>query len=339
MILLGKYLRKDGEEEAPPLLRAVSLLFRSIALHAVEYDTADHGNFKGQMDRLDERLSPEISDSALLVTVGAAIQALESYNRGVERHMRAHVGELQSIISTFTKSLADLVSASDASLHRLDQIRAQLASTTDVRDLRTLRERLHDCLQQISAEIHEHRKASASGISALADASKGLARRLAGSGSAARDPATGLPTRVAFERVISGASGEGPQAVAVTFVLTRLKQMTLRYGNAVGDDMLVRCAKYVGSGLNPEGGLFRWPGPALVALLRRNDPLSKIKLDVEKLVAANRDQEMTIGSRSVMLPNSLAWALFPVSSPAEPALRSIDKFVAAQVPADEDLIA
>src|ERR1022692_3097454 len=90
----------------------------------------------------------------------------------------------------------------------------------------------------------------------------------------------GLPARAEAEAALSKVAGSGIQAVAVVFVMKRLKQLNSRFGYEAGNGLLAWLSTYLGSGANPEEGLFRWSGPALVAVIRRNVPLARIRQEL-----------------------------------------------------------
>jgi GGDEF domain-containing protein len=47
--------------------------------------------------------------------------------------------------------------------------------------------------------------------------------------------------------------------------LAWVKQVNARFGYKAGDGLLAKLATYLGSAANPEQGLYRWSGPALLA--------------------------------------------------------------------------
>jgi GGDEF domain-containing protein len=304
-------------------------------LHTLDYNNEDYGGFRAGLARIQRRLFPEIPIPELLVLVGAAIQTFEEYNQRTAGRLHSQFSELRSIIAALSGAVATMVSASDASLVRLREIQAQLSAADLIDDLRVLKTHLCACLNGMAAEVEEHKKNSAAGMARLAEG----AREFEGSvdrthGRAVSDPVTGLPARAEAEAVLSKLAGGGSAAIAVVFVVKRLKQMNSRFGYEVGNGLLAGLSTYLRSGANPEEGLYRWSGPALLAVIGRNVPLVRIRQEIGRLVADMPQHEITIGARMVMVPVSVGWTAFPVTGPVERLVRQLEAFVEGQSSGD-----
>ncbi|MES1262702.1 MAG: hypothetical protein ABUS49_13295, partial [Acidobacteriota bacterium] len=75
--------------------------------------------------------------------------------------------------------------------------------------------------------------------------------------------------------------------------------------------------------------LFRWTGPAMVAILERSQPLAAIRLMVKQLADVRTDIAFEFGDRSVHIPISANWAVFPLEGKAA-AESQIHAFIASQ---------
>jgi hypothetical protein len=98
----------------------------------------------------------------------------------------------------------------------------------------------------------------------------------------------------------------------------------------VGDGLLAGLSTYLASAANPEEGLYRWNGAALLAVITRNVPPDGIRREIGGLVAHMPQHEVTIGARTVMVPMSVGWAIFPVTRPVNKLFSQIDAFVESQ---------
>jgi kynureninase len=67
-----------------------------------------------------------------------------------------------------------------------------------------------------------------------------------------------------------------------------------------------------------------------MALLFRTSTELEIKRELARLVGAQAEEVVEIGNRSILLPVSSNWALFPVNAPARVIREKADQFVASQ---------
>jgi GGDEF domain-containing protein len=335
LISLGKFLRVPDESEAAQSVRALRLLVQGIEMHTPDFNLdcngADHAQFRAGLAGIRRQLVPEITAPEALDLAGGAIQIIAEHNQLTAGKLRSQFQELRCIIATFIGAVAAMVSASDASLAQLAKIQAQVSAAEKIDDLRSLKAHLCDCLSGITSEVEAHHKNSASGMARLAEG----ARQFEISAGRAQprtalDQVTGLPTRAEAVAALSKASAGDMPAVAVVFVIKRLKQTNSRFGRGAGDSLLSWLSTYLGSGANPEEGLFRWSGPALLAVIGRNVPLVRIRQDLAALIGDMPAREMAIGSRKVPVAVSVGWMVFPVTAQVSRLVGQVDAFVESQ---------
>jgi len=224
-----------------------------------------------------------------------------------------------------------MVSASDASLVRFSEIQSRLSAAEKIDDLRVLKTHLCDCPAGMATEVEEHRRNSASSMAKLAEGAQEFESSVDHTHKrAVCDPVTGLPARAEAEAALSKVAGSGVAALAVVFAVKRLKQMNARFGYEVGNRVLAELSAYVGSGANPEEGLYRWSGPALLAVISRNAPFDRIRQEIGRLVARMPQHEIAIGARTVIISVSIGWAVFPVTRPVDRLIRQLETFVESQ---------
>jgi GGDEF domain-containing protein len=131
---------------------------------------------------------------------------------------------------------------------------------------------------------------------------------------------------------MAAAIERGGTAFAALFVVDRLHLCNARYGYATGDQILARVHRHLGTCLSPADRLFRWTGPAFMALMERAaDPVA-VQGDIDRIVSVKLEAGVQIGNESVMLPivcNSLLLPLAQTAGLAELTQR-IDAFIGAQ---------
>jgi GGDEF domain-containing protein len=332
LISLKRYLSGGREEGANSAIRAVSLLIQGIGLHALDQNKVDYEGLRGDLTILGDQLSPKTTEAELLVIVGEVIKNLEAYNRRGAGRLRGQLAELQGIIAALGGAMAKMVSASDTSLDKLRDIRTALAATEQIEDLRRLKVNLSQCLDGIGMEVEAHKKQSSTGMAALNDGVLEFEKRRSHlQEKPATDPVTGLQTRAEAENLLTEqASGNAP-SVAVIFAVKRLKQVNTRFGYGAGDGLLERLATYLGSA-RPEDALYRWSGPALLSVIRRDMSFEKVRQDMRSLVAGIPEYEIRIGAaRVAMVITAVGWAAFPVAIPVEKLVAQLDGFVNSQI--------
>ena len=87
------------------------------------------------------------------------------------------------------------------------------------------------------------------------------------------DVCTGLPTRPDGEAAIHKAIQRNAHAYAAVFYLHRMAMTNARFGEAMGNQMILFCSQHVSSRLTRANDLlFRWSGPAFLAVIERQDP-------------------------------------------------------------------
>lgn len=145
------------------------------------------------------------------------------------------------------------------------------------------------------------------------------------------DPVTGLPKQKAAEIALQELAGRPGKHFVVTAVVNRLQPINARFGHEVGDQVLQTFKGSFEKQLTPNDRLFRWTGPALVAILDRGDTLEQVRTEVRKMLDAPTGNKMfDVGGRQVLIPVTAAWSVFMLIPPFTTAARQIQTFIAAQ---------
>lgn len=322
---------REFETDRAAYIQALSLLVQGMELHTLGVDVEDYDQFRASLGAIQESLIPAIPPAGLLVLVGQTIQSFEQYNQRAGARLRLQFQELRSTIATLAAGLANMASASDASLSQLREIQSHFLDAEKIDDFRALKNQLAECLKNMAVEAGKHRKNSASVMAALngdANAFERSVGRTCRAGDA--DPVTGLPGRAEAEKALSQAVDNGHHAMAAVFVMKQLNQLSSRFGYQAGNTLLESLAAYLGSGAAPEGGLYRWSGTALLALFNSNVPLVRVRQKIRSLIGDMPPREIKIGARTVAIPVSVGWTVFPVCPPVERLFRQLEAFFQGQ---------
>jgi GGDEF domain-containing protein len=334
MISLKSYLSRDTESEAA-YRRIIGLFLQGISLHSVEGDKADYDRFREDIDKCLSILSPETPTSELLLVVGGALRAMEDYNQRTSKLVRRQNTELQHMVSMLTQTIITIGDSSENSVNRLQNIERSIESTQAVEDIRILKLRMSECLEAVRDEAVRQRR---DGRDALESLRKELesSQELMGSRTIKPDldAATGLPGKAEAERAIRAAMESPKGKFLMIAVCGRVQAVNARFGYAVGDGMLEAFAQHFKKRLSARDQLFRWHGPALAALLDRAERLDRVRTEIRQFADTRFDKTVEVGLRTVLIPISATWSIFPLAPPLDAFLKQLEAFTAAQVPRD-----
>lgn len=334
MISLRSYLARDTEAEAT-YRRVIELFLQGISLHSVEGDKADYERFREDIEKCLAVLTPETPVSELLVVVGGALRAMEDYNQRTSIFVRRQNTELQHMVSMLTNTIITIGASSEQSVARLQSIEKSIESTQKVEDIQILKLRLGECLEEVRAESQRQQR---DGRDALENLKKELENSQVTLGTPQiqriLDEATGLPAKAEAERAIRAALESPSGKFVVIAVCSRVQAVNARFGYAVGDRVLGSFAEHFKKGLSARDQLFRWQGPALLALLERGERIDRVRTEIRQFADAKFDKTTEVGQRTVLIPVSASWSIFALAPPFDGVMKQLEAFVAAQAPRD-----
>lgn len=330
MISISNYLKDRTRESEAALRRAFALMLQLVELHAVEGDEVDYAQFRSGIQTIAGGFSNETSPEQVLIIVGQVASSLKEYAERTTRYRKAQAAEYQQMLGMLTETLSATTNASDRTVTRLQEIERKIERAAVIEDVRVLRMQLDECLGSIRDEIRCHEAQSAASSDSQASLAQGRPSAPIAVSYPETDPVTGLPGRHAAECALEEARTREGRWYAVAIVANRIASVNSRFGFAVGDRVLRRLSEQVRSGLSAEDRIFRWSGPCLVALLFRATPEHELRAELTRITSAHKDEVVEIGNRSVLLPTSAAWAIFPSNEPARITRDKIDQFVGSQ---------
>jgi len=334
MISLRSYLSRDTEAETA-YRRIIGLFLQGISLHSVEGDKADHERFREDIEKCLAVLSPETPVSELLVVVGGALRAMEDYNQRTSKFVRRQNTELQHMLGMLTQTVITIGAGSEQSVKRLQNIEKSIESTQAVEDIQILKLRLSECLEAVRDEAIRQQRDGQDAIESLKKELES-SQKLMGCVEVKvdLDGATGLHGKAEADRAIRAAM-ESPQGkFLVIAVCSRVQAVNARFGYAVGDKILQAFAEHFKKGLSARDQLFRWQGPALLALIERSERIDRVRTEIRQFADLRLDKTIEVGQRTVLIPISATWSIYPLTPPLDAFLKQLDTFTAAQVSRD-----
>jgi len=236
------------------------------------------------------------------------------------------------LLSAAVQSATNLCLASEHFTQRLSDIEDQIEEACNIDAVRVMRFRLTEYLQQLRDQTLHQRERMAQALAQLREQleiAQGLKSSKAASVPAAVDSLTGLQARGCAERAFAAAIESRLHAYAALFVVDRLHVINARYGYSTGDQMLRTVCEHLASCLSPGDRLFRWTGPAFVALMERVEKVSEVQEEINHIGSSPLKVAVQIGNGSVLLPIPTLSLLAPVAEfDALPDLaRRIDAFI------------
>lgn len=333
--LLGGPDKDPGKEVETSYGRMIDLFLQGVSLHAVEGDKVDYSQFRSDMDGFALRLTSEQPISERFVVVSEALRALADYNRRTSQYLRTQNAELQKMITMLTQTVIAVGTNSETSVAGLQGIERALEETRLVDDVRLVKAQLGECLQTVRVEAVRQIE---EGKATRASIQRELARsqdRIGGFSVGPRvDPVTGLRGMVEAQQALQAASAEPGNKFLLLFVVNRLQAVNARFGTVIGDQVLALAAEHFRGALPAEDILYRWHGPALVAVLSRTSDIGYVRDEIRLFAEKKLEKNFAIGSRSVLLPISTSWTVFPIVPPVDALLRKVEVFTAAQLSRD-----
>jgi GGDEF domain-containing protein len=148
-------------------------------------------------------------------------------------------------------------------------------------------------------------------------------------GTGEKDPGTGLPARAQAEGALREAINRQPQCYAVVFYLHRMQLTNARFGPAIGNQLIEFCSQHIAAScLRSTDTLFRWSGPAFVAIIERAETPTVLAAEIHKLVSPPLGRFFEAPKRSVYLPIKMTAEAVPLfDTNYADVLGSIETFV------------
>ena len=326
MVSIKEYLNRNDSQIN--LRDAVSSLIEKMGSSAVAVDQLEYTAFVADIERLRESLTPSMAPEAVMVVSGSASQALERYNGGVTRLVHKQGREMQSIIKMMAETVVHVGGENTRSVQRLQEIGDEFERAGSINDLQALRGHLSECLRGFREEAQRQKEQADILIAGLRKQIESTPV-LAAETQEALDPATGLAGKAVCLRTMQDPVAVGKRRYVVTMSVNRIQSINARFGHRAGDRILRVFGDFITHQLNPADKVFRWTGPALVALIERSETLDRVRDQIRRIMEMRLDENLELGERAVLIPVSSAWSVFQLIS-VTTAERQIQAFIASQ---------
>lgn len=303
--------------EPDPWTRFSHLLVDAIAANAVYISAAERDAFRQRMEDVARQLKEPAPPPKVLIAAGSVVQALEHYSRQTQGAWNDTVSDLSNIVRTLMTHIESLHAGSS----RVSQITRLIAEFDRVplRELQPFHAGIESTLKTLADERAERQQEHEallerlrSRVGDLEEAAHVRADSNSQATSAGRpsvDPCTGLPGRAEAEAAIHGAMSGTAQVFVAVFYVHRMSLTNARFGEKVGDQVILSCSQHIATGLaKGPAQLFRWMGPAFVAVLERSESVAAVASEVQRAASAPISRFFETSSRTVYLPMKMSGA-------------------------------
>lgn len=326
MVSIKDYLNRNDSQST--LRDGVSSLIEKMGASAVVVDQLEYAAFLSDIERIREGITTGLAPESLMVVAGSATQALERYNGGVTRLVHKQGREMQSIIKMMAETVVQVGGENTRSVQRLQEIGDEFERAGAISDLHTLKGHLSECLRGFREEAHRQKEQADSLIAGLRKQIENTPVMVAEAQQGV-DPATGLAGKAACLAAMQDPVTVGKRRYVVTMSVNRIQSINARFGHGAGDRILRVFGNFITHQLGPADKVFRWTGPAMVALIERSETLDRVRDQIRRIMEMRLDENLELGERAVLIPVSAAWSVFQLVAMTT-AERQIQAFIASQ---------
>jgi GGDEF domain-containing protein len=312
-------LRKgsSGDRKAAVLGRVVSILLQGIALHSYDADSAIASEFQTAIRKVRNDFEHTDDEDTALILAGSAIRLMDDHNSRSYLLERSRQTELEEAVALVSHALLDVTHAGAETTARFEEMQRELASAHDMDTLLGAKDRLSALVESIRDELANPGKICSAKIP------EGKA-----------DPVTGLPDYGFAVTAIAEIWADREDYYAALFAAERLEAINTRFGFQAGDGVLQVLSDHTARNLSPGDRLFRWRGPCLMALIKRQGSEGMVATEMARLTLAKIEHTIAMKGRDVLLPVSTSWNLLSLSAASglDELLARMNAFAASRIP-------
>jgi len=304
-----------------------------MARHTVDGREDELSAFRESMLALAANIHDQASSADVETTVSRALDLFRDYNSRVLKFNLSHTVELKSVMRTMTETITYLSESRTRSVHHLQFVSRELEQAAQIDDIRLLRSRIMSCLDVVREETV---RLQSEAVARSQEVREQIGRAVIVSDVpppprfGMMDTVTGLPSRRSAERTISDTLQTAGQAAIAVFVVTRLSAINSKYSRAVGDEVMLRVANHFAQHLSSDTLLYRWSGPALVALISVHESAEAIERAWSKAAAMKQEINLETKERSVfvVVETSMSFQLVTRETVLTELFHGIDRYIA-----------
>ncbi len=324
---------RNGKATPADLARSINFALTGISRYTVDGNEDELFAFRETMLALAAKVHDQANATEVESTVSEAMELFRDYNVRALDFNQTKNGELKSVMRTMTETITYLSESRTRSVHHLKFMERELEQACQIEDIRLLRARVISCLDVVREETVR--------LQSEAEVRSQEVREQIGRAVSVAEPAprfgvmdtvTGLPSRRSAERTITETLQSGGHAAIAVFVVTRLSAINSKFGRSLGDEVMLRVANHFAQHLSSDTLLYRWSGPAMVAVINIHDNAEEIRRSWAKVTAVKQEICLDSKDRSVfvLVETSMSFHLVSKATAPQDLFHSLDQYVADQ---------
>lgn len=298
------------------------LLLGTVANNAVHCGQGDGEAYRNHISASMEVLQNTNEPAQILMSAGGVAQAFSQHAEQTQQQVDALLIDVNETAQIFLSHLEKL--HGDAETQSiLAELRRTMEEALSKAALKTARDAALASLDQLAAHATAMRAQSLELTGNLQDRitileqSEPKGSKLAPSVPPTVDPSTGLPKRADAElgihRALESTSESGTKLYAAIFYLHRMPLTNARFGEAIGNQVVLFCSQHIATTVTrANDSLFRWSGPAFVAILERQESELAVNGEIQRLISTPFSRFFETSSRSVYLPVKVTAEVVPL---------------------------
>lgn len=150
------------------------------------------------------------------------------------------------------------------------------------------------------------------------------------------DPVAGLPGRKEAECVFNELRLAEEPFDAIVLVIDSMAPIYSLLGRRAADQLMRSYAEFMARLKAPHERLFRWSGPTLLVLSRRDQNVDSVRDDFQNRLRKHKFEQMSrVSARAVHVPLSPRWTVLPSLRDGDVFIEKIDTFVGALIGREE----
>ncbi len=302
-------------------------LLVAIATHPAFPTEGANNTFKTEIDAIRAALEADPTPKQATVTSVDVQEALTRY----ALHAETAIGGLTNQLREIADLLLTFTGKVEGADPKLAELREKILLADDPAALQELRQEIVSRLETTQQHAEEQLQRGKELNERLQDRVAILEKFVStpipayvrddDSGVPTTDPCTGLPDWKEARRAVERTIKDNRRVSIAAFYVHRMNYVNARFGSTIGDKILFVCSQHLAAALvHPGDTLYRWKGPAFIAILEREESQAHTENDIQRLLSAPLSQYLETPSRTVYLPIKLTGHTAPAEADTLPAV-------------------
>jgi diguanylate cyclase len=300
---------------------------------AVEGGTLKTREFRSRLQACRQRLAASDGRRDFARYSTECLQICEDFFARSRKYLLERESEFAEVINFLRESVSKLAGEANSFTTEMSQTSERMERLADIEDIRELKKRISNEVQQLKRNIEEKKQKDAASYTRLSKRVELLQHSLEESREeASLDGLTNIPNRRTFDRTlqrwIAERKGSGRPFVLAILDLDNFKAINDTRGHPVGDRVLICAARFLGKSIRQNDFLARFGGEEFVVLLdglTAGQAHTKFTDILQRLAASTYDYEIAGGVASISFTASCGLAENGPEESPESLLRRADE--------------